>query len=159
MNAELITRYWLFKGGSKTLINMHCTDATDSLYIRPLLSMDRAWAADLVSLYFGAPCVVSKGVLHEAGLLPGLVAELEGKRVGLLQYNIQDNQCEVVILIAVRRRRGIGCRLVKSLFPVALAADCERLWAVAAANNQTARLFFKAIGWLRFDESGVKYLW
>jgi len=173
---------------SNSLI-MQFTETTDPFYIRPLLSIDRAWAADLVSLYFGSPCVVSRGILHESGLMPGLVAEREGKRVGLLQYNIKEKQCEVVTLIAVRRRRGIGHRLVKALFPIAHAADCERLWAVTTINNRPAREFFQSLGWqqvavrrrlspvwwefpkndatsefeieyeLLFDETGVKYLW
>ena len=74
--------------------------------IRTLKDRDSDWAERLISSLFGSSRVVSRGFLYETDLLPGLVAEDEATRIGLLQYRIEKRQCEVVVLIAVRKREG-----------------------------------------------------
>ena len=76
--------------------------------IRPLENRDRGWAEEPVCRHFGSSRVVSRGVLHETSLLAGLVAEDATTPIGLLQYRIEKNQCEVVVLITVRRREGVA---------------------------------------------------
>jgi GNAT superfamily N-acetyltransferase len=82
--------------------------------VRKLLEADRPWASALVAEHFGSTAVVSRGVLHDARVLPGLIA-LRGERpVGLLQYDIEAAQCQIVVLIACRRRQGIGRLLLEA---------------------------------------------
>ena len=72
---------------------------------RELAIDDRSWVERLVSSHFGSSRIVSRGVLHDSGSLPGLIAENDGMRVGLLQYRVAGDRCEVVVLIAVPSRR------------------------------------------------------
>ncbi len=108
---------------------------------------DRAWVEALVSEHFASPRVVSRGVLHNALSLPGLVAERDGLPVGLLLYRIHDDQCEVVVLISVRRRQGVGRLLLEALQSIAEAAACKRLWLVTTNNNRGGIAFYRAVGW------------
>jgi ribosomal protein S18 acetylase RimI-like enzyme len=120
---------------------------TGSLKIRALGPFDRAWADSLVSEHFGSSRLVSRGVLYEAGSLPGLVAERAGRRVGLVQYRVAESACEVVVLLAAVRRQGIGRALLGAVQPVARAAGCRRLWLVTTNNNQAAQAFYRSVGW------------
>lgn len=57
---------------------------------------------------FGSPRVFSRGVLYDSERLPGLVAERESGPVGLLQYHVDHDQWQVVVLVGVARRQGVG---------------------------------------------------
>lgn len=114
--------------------------------IRLLEDHDRAWAKRLVSEHFGSARVVSRGILHETFLLPGLVAEDETMPIGFLQYHIEQDQYEVVILISIRKREGIGTTLLQALRPIAEAARCRRILLVTTNNNRISQFFYQAIG-------------
>jgi len=114
--------------------------------IRPLQDRDRAWAKAIVSKNFGSSRVISRGVLHETDLLPGLVAEDETTPIGLLQYRIEKGQCEVVILISVRRREGVGTALLWALRRIAETSKCRRIWLITTNNNRIGKAFYQAVG-------------
>src|SRR5262249_61468092 len=114
---------------------------------RALRTTDLPWVKMLVSEHFGSPWVVSRGRLHDALALPGLVAERHGVPVGLLLYRLYQPQCEVVVLIAARRRQGIGRRLLAAVQSLAHAAGCQRLWLVYTYANQGGRALFSAVRW------------
>jgi ribosomal protein S18 acetylase RimI-like enzyme len=117
------------------------------MLVRALVEADRAWAAALVAEHFGATAVVSRGVLHDARSLPGLIAQERGRRVGLLQYRLVADQLEVVVLIARRPRRGIGRRLVEAAEDVARGLAARRLWLITTNDNRPAIAFYQAVGW------------
>jgi len=114
---------------------------------RELAIDDRAWAERLVSQRFASSRIVSRGILHDARTLPGLIAESEGTPVGLLQYQVVGEQFEVVVLIAVRPRQGVGRFLLGAAEPIARAHGCRRLWLITTNDNRAAISFYRAIGW------------
>lgn len=114
---------------------------------RELTTDDRVWAERLVSERFASYRIVSRGVLHDARALPGLIAESEGAPVGLLQYRVAGEQFEVVVLIAVPPRRGVGRFLLREAEPIARSHGCKRLWLITTNDNAAAFAFYRAIGW------------
>ena len=115
--------------------------------VRTLAESDRDWAAALVVQYFGSPVIVTRGICHDARTLPGLVVQDEGMRLGLLQYCIVGVRCEVVVLIALRQRQGLGRQMLRELSSVARAQGCRCLWLVTTNDNRPARRFYAALGW------------
>lgn len=97
--------------------------------------------------HYGSPRIVSRGVLRESASLPGLVAERDGERVGLLQYHLGDRACEVVVLIATIRRQGVGRALLEAVRPIAEQARCRRMWLITTNANRGAAAFYRALGW------------
>lgn len=67
--------------------------------------------------------------------------------MGLLLFRIHGGECEVVVLIATRRRRGVGRALLEAVQPIARSAGCSRLWLITTNNNRTAISFYRAVGW------------
>jgi GNAT superfamily N-acetyltransferase len=114
---------------------------------RELTIDDRAWAERLVSERFASTRIVSRGILHDARRLPGLIAEREGVPVGLLQYRVVGEQFEVVVLIAVSPREGVGRLLLRAAVPLARAHGCRRLWLITTNDNRAALSFYPAVGW------------
>ena len=117
------------------------------MQIRPLQSGDRDWSNAVVVGHFDSPRVVSRGRLHDAGTLPGLVAVSEGAQVGLLLYRIDVDGFEVVVLIAERPRVGIGSTLLTAALETARSAGCSKAWLVTTNDNLPAQAFYEALGW------------
>jgi GNAT superfamily N-acetyltransferase len=99
-----------------------------------------------MSDHFGSSRAVSRGVLHDALSLPGVIAEEDSKPLGVLLYRLDQDQCEVVVLISVLRRRGIGRSLMAAVQVIAADAGCARLWLVTTNDNRGAIEFYRAIG-------------
>ena len=117
------------------------------MLVRELLETDRPWAAALVARQFGSTAVVSRGVLHDTHLLPGMVAADQRERVGLLQYRRVADQLEIVVLIARRPRQGVGRHLLDAAKNIARVQACRRLWLITTNDNRSARAFYQAVGW------------
>ena len=69
-------------------------------------------------------------------LLPGFVAEEDSKPSGLLQYRFDGDQCEIVILISMIQRHGIGRQLIEVLKVIARHSGCNRLSLITTNNNR-----------------------
>ena len=98
---------------------------------------------------FGSSRIVSRGVLHDALSLPGMVAEEDSIPSGVILYRLDQNQCEVVLLISVLPRQGIGRSLMAAVQAIAVDAGCTRLWLITTNDNRGALDFYRAIG-MRF---------
>jgi GNAT superfamily N-acetyltransferase len=114
---------------------------------RELTDHDRGWAAGLVAQHNASARVVSRGVLHDTLNLPGLIAESVGVPLGLLHYRVAGGELEVVVLIAARRRQGVGRLLLHAVESVARSQGCRRLWLVTTNDNRVALSFYRAVGW------------
>ena len=114
---------------------------------RELTRDDRSWAASLVVRQNASSRVVSRGVLHDTLTLPGLIAESEDVPLGLLHYRVTGEDLEVVVLIAVRRRQGVGRLLLRAAESLARSHGCRRLWLITTNDNRVAVSFYRAVGW------------
>jgi hypothetical protein len=50
------------------------------------------------------------------------------------------------VLIAVRRREGVGTSLLQALRSTEEASKCNRIWLITTNNNETGKAFYRAIG-------------
>jgi ribosomal protein S18 acetylase RimI-like enzyme len=79
--------------------------------------------------------------------LPGFVATIDGKSVGLLTYEISNGECEVVTVNSVSERLGIGSGLLEAVRRVAISAGCKRLWLITTNDNTHALRFYQKRGY------------
>jgi DNA-3-methyladenine glycosylase I len=115
--------------------------------IRPIRSSDRLWIAAAVEHHFGSDQAVSRGVVHNTGELPGLVALWEATPAGVLLYEIRDLECEVVVLISLRKRQGIATGLLAAVQGLARESGLKRLWLVTTNDNRPAIDLYRKRGW------------
>jgi GNAT superfamily N-acetyltransferase len=117
-----------------------------SMKIMPLTVSERSWCDELMMSHFGSARVVSRGKLHDASDLPGLVAVRDGARVGLIIYLLEAPECEIVALVTTAQRSGVGRALVEAVDEIAAGASCDRLVLVTTNDNVSAQRFYEACG-------------
>ncbi len=94
----------------------------------------------------GAPIVVSRGQIHDAGKLPGYVALLDKEKVGLVTFKIVGKECELVTLDSWKENIGVGTILVEAVKRAAHQANCSRLWLITTNDNLHAIGFYQKRG-------------
>jgi ribosomal protein S18 acetylase RimI-like enzyme len=114
--------------------------------VRPLAASDRTWAARFLIEEAGSTAVVSRGILHQADALPGLVALNDGRPCGLLTYRKDGTDMEVVTLHANPLRQGVGTALLAAARAIARGAGCRRLWLITTNDNDPAIAFYRKRG-------------
>ena len=73
--------------------------------VRALTDADHDAVVDLLTEASGT-VVVGHGTVYDATTLPGVVAEEDGRIVGLLTYTIADDEFEVVTIDAPVRQKA-----------------------------------------------------
>jgi ribosomal protein S18 acetylase RimI-like enzyme len=125
----------------------------DGLQIRPFGQADLSWAEPVLESEFGGRRQVRRGELLDVLDLPGLVAEVGApatvRPVGLLAYRQEAAACEIALLWASERRRGVGTGLVQALRDLAAGwPGCQRLWLVTTNDNLDALRFYQRRGFV-----------
>lgn len=114
--------------------------------IRAYTESDRTWAEPLINETFGGSLQARRGELIDVLALPGFVAERDGRPVGLVTYRREHGECELALIEAVERHRGIGTALVDALRRE--VAGCERIWLVTTNDNLEALRFYQRCGFV-----------
>lgn len=118
------------------------------ILVRDLRAEDLVFARSLLSEHWGEAVVIARGVLHLPLELPTLVAERDGRRLGLCTYRLADGECQIVTLDAAPRWAGAGTALVEEIGRRARAARCERIWLVTSNDNLDALRFYQRRGFV-----------
>lgn len=113
-----------------------------TLDVRDFEARDHDWARSLIAGHQGGDHRVARlGELLDPLQQEGIVAELDGRPIGLLTVHETDRGLEVLTLDSEVRRIGAGTRLLETALRVAAASDAPRLWLVTTNDN------LEAIGW------------
>jgi GNAT superfamily N-acetyltransferase len=111
--------------------------------ITPFGPADVDWAAAALTEAFGAPVVVSRGVLHDPLTLPGFIARVDGEPVGLVTYHVTGDECEIVSINGY----GVGAALLAAAVDAIRRLGCRRAWLVTTNDNTRALRFYQRQGW------------
>jgi 2-oxo-4-hydroxy-4-carboxy--5-ureidoimidazoline (OHCU) decarboxylase/GNAT superfamily N-acetyltransferase len=105
---------------------------------------DREWAAELIARHSGGVSdVVRMGERIDPLALAGLVAEAEGRRVGVAMVEESPERgMEVVALFTDPPGAGAGSALLETAWHVAAASGHHRLWLVTTNDNLEALHFY-----------------
>ena len=117
-----------------------------SITLRTITADDRLWVRQFLLDRAGDTRVVSRGVVHEADVLPGLIASYNGADCGLLTYNVVGDEFEVVTLHTTRWGLGLGTRLLEAAQALARTLGCRRLWLITTNDNIRAFRFYQRRG-------------
>lgn len=95
---------------------------------------------------WGAPETVVHDTVFHPAVLPGLIAEREGRIVGLLTYHVTADVLEIVTLNALTRRTGIGSLLIDAVRAEAKRRRCRELTLTTTNDNVDALRFYQRRG-------------
>jgi GNAT superfamily N-acetyltransferase len=90
--------------------------------------------------------VARRGALERPIDHPSLLAEEDGRLLGVLTYVVDGAACEVLTLHADERRRGVGTALLAEVRRLAADAGCARLWLITTNDNVDALRFYQRRG-------------
>ena len=107
---------------------------------------DREEVRRYLRQHWGSHMIITRGRVHNASILPGYVAFHGEDIVGLITYNIEADQCEIVSLNSSIQRVGIGTTLLKAVEMRAVDQNCSRLWLITTNDNQSAQHFYQKRG-------------
>lgn len=106
----------------------------------------RAWARAALIENWGSARIVTRGKMHQADALPGLVAVIGKEPVGLLTYSLENGECEIVSLNSLVEGRGVGSGLVREAISIARSHGCSRVWLITTNDNTHALRFYQRLG-------------
>jgi ribosomal protein S18 acetylase RimI-like enzyme len=112
------------------------------MLIRSFDESDLAWAEELIGA-FGGRLQARLGSLVDALACPGLVAEHDGERVGIVTFDVDDGDVEVVYLEVTKPRTNVGTALLDA---VQRQTGARRLWLVTTNDNVDALRFYQRRG-------------
>ena len=116
--------------------------------IRDIKEDDKKWLTELIIKEWGSTKIVTRGNVFEIGSLHGLIAEENNNRFGVLTYNINKNECEIITLNVIKQNKGIGTLLLQELIKKAKKNGWRRIWAITTNDNLTALLFYQKKGFI-----------
>jgi ribosomal protein S18 acetylase RimI-like enzyme len=117
-----------------------------AMRVRAYVEADEPWAESVLGGEFGGRIQARRGEVHDVLALPGLVAEADGRPVGLLTYDRKGAECELAVIVAAERHRGVGTALVEALLRE--LSGCERIWVVTTNDNLEALRFYQRRGFV-----------
>ena len=117
-----------------------------SILIRTPHASERRWLEQQLFGSWGSTLVVSRGQVHDASRLSALVAVQGNELVGLATFALDDEQCELVTLDALRQQNGVGSALLAALAERAAERGCSRVWLITTNDNINAIRFYQRRG-------------
>lgn len=119
---------------------------TSQFSLHKIEEADKGWVLDIVRGW-GADFVVSRGRKIYPAEIEGYIAvDRSGEKVGLVTYEIIDDQCEVVTLDAFHKFSGVGTAMLKKVAETASSAGCHRIWLITTNDNLNAIRFYQRRG-------------
>lgn len=110
--------------------------------IRALTDADIPWAERLLG-GSGGRLQVRLGSVVDPLACPGLVAERDGEPVGIVTYDADGDDVEVVYIEVTAKHQGVGTRLLDA---VEARTEGQRLWLVTTNDNLDALRFYQRRG-------------
>jgi len=106
----------------------------------------RHWVVQVLVEQWSSVNLVRRGMVTDATQLPGFIAKYDGRAAGLILFEIQDRQCEIVALASYAEGRGIGTALIEAVKQRATESGCTRLWLITTNDNLKAIRFYQKRG-------------
>lgn len=114
-----------------------------SFNIHKVEDKDKAWVLEIVRKW-GADFIVSRGRKIYPTEIEGLYAlDDSGRRVGLVTFEIINDQCEIVTLDAFKKFNGIGTALLETAVEKARGLGVKRVWLITINDNLDAIRFYQ----------------
>ncbi len=114
--------------------------------IREIEKKDKLWIKGIFKTRWGSDFVISRGEIYYCYELDGFIAEIGGKREGLITYKIGRGDLEIVSLDSLLKKRGIGTALINKAIEFAKEVKIKRIWLITTNDNIDAIKFYQKRG-------------
>jgi GNAT superfamily N-acetyltransferase len=117
-----------------------------SLKIEIIRDSDLDTVLEIVARLWGDAILVVHGDVFHVTDLPGLKALIEDQIAGILHYQINQGECEILTLASLIEGQGIGSALLVAIETPAQTAGCKTLSLISTNDNLHALGFYQRRG-------------
>lgn len=114
--------------------------------ISKLSKEDSILIASFMTDNWGSPMIVTKGMIFNTCDLPGFICKRDNKILGLITYNIDKKDCEIVTLNSQLNNLGLATKLINKVLKIAKQKGCKRVWLITTNDNTNAIRFYQKRG-------------
>jgi ribosomal protein S18 acetylase RimI-like enzyme len=114
--------------------------------VRRVTAGDADWVQASMTETWGSVLVARKGELVDTSALPGFLAVVDERRVGVALVAVRDREYEVVSIAATSPGHGVGRALLQRCVEDARSLRCQRLWLTTTNDNVRALAFYQRFG-------------
>lgn len=125
--------------------------------ITELKTEDEPFVESFISDNWGSSISVSRGKTHETTKLPGFICKKGHTVIGLVTYEIIQDDCEIVTLDSKVNNQGLGTQLMEKVIEKARLNRCKRVWLITTNDNIKALRFYQRYGfeWVAFYKDEI----
>jgi GNAT superfamily N-acetyltransferase len=123
-------------------------ESSMKIYLKPISKADKNWVREFITKHWGSPQIVARGKVNKVDDLPGFIAYLGDKAVGLITYKTEGSDCEIVSLDSIEEKKGIGIMLINKVKQIAQEKKCKRVVVVTTNDNLNALGFYQRRGFI-----------
>jgi GNAT superfamily N-acetyltransferase len=117
-----------------------------NIKFRETTSDDSAQIAATMKEYWGGEPLVIRGKNYFPSKLNGIIAESGDKLMGFLFYELQGNDCEIVVFEVFDKYQGLGTRFLDLMKQIAKKKQCTRLYLMTTNDHLDALRFYQRRG-------------
>lgn len=114
---------------------------------REIEKSDIQWIRDLCKEKWYSLEIFSQGKIHKIDTLSGFITLINGNRAGLLTYQINNGECEILTINSLREGIGIGSELLRVVENHCIDSKCHLVWLITTNDNIQALRFFQKRGY------------
>ena len=116
------------------------------LYLQEINKEYRDIVNQILKEEWHCPPSVSRGKLIDTTILPGFLFIDKDVIKGVVTYNIEGEECEIVTLNSFEENKGIGTTLIKAVLDISKKSNCKRLWLITTNDDINAIRFYQKKG-------------
>lgn len=114
--------------------------------IQPIDAQYRDAVDIILKKEWNCPPSVSRGNVIDTTVSPGFISLTDNSVNGVITYNIENSECEIVTLNSFQENKGVGTALINAVYSVAKAKECNRLWLITTNDDIDAIRFYQIKG-------------
>jgi len=117
-----------------------------AIFIKPIGEHDLDTVREILTRFWHDTLVVVHNNVYELTKQAGLKAMRNGRFVGCLHYLVSGQDCEIISLISLEERQGIGTALLAAVEAIARDQHCKKLTLITTNDNLNALGFYQRKG-------------
>jgi GNAT superfamily N-acetyltransferase len=116
--------------------------------IRKIKEKDKEWIRNFLKHEWGSERIVSQNKIYYPAEFPGFLAVKDKKYLGLIIYEVKNKNCQILVIEAIAKYKGIGTALIARIKKEAKRLKCKKLWLNTTNDNVDALRFYQRRGFL-----------
>jgi ribosomal protein S18 acetylase RimI-like enzyme len=113
------------------------------MIIKEKTTEDNSWIVEYMEREWGGNFIITNGRMHYIEQLAGIILSENQKNIGICLYEEGNNECEIVLLEAFEKNKGVGTILIKEMISRMKNMNWRRIWLITTNDNLDAIRFYQ----------------